>query len=170
MATAQHTKKALLAAACEAALNAHPYGTVKVATRYRRQTERRTSRRDRVALMGDPCFYLEVLRSGPFESTVDVNGGASLQGIDRFQVSLFFAFSDHNDYSKSSQKKFEKLCYAEGDTPGLLVKLRDTTIVGTGDERCVLYQPENDVEDVVPLDDAATEAAHLLTFSIGIEG
>lgn len=174
--TPMATKRLLLATLCESVLQAHaaPLGladVLHVETRYRRQTEPTAYRADRVRLMGDPCWYLEVLHAGPFTPTVDVSGGRVTQGLHAFRVSVWRQYHESEAYEASSQYLWDQMIHAESDdVPGLLRALRDRPIVGTGDDRVVVYPPEGESDDVIPLDEGGEEAAHYLTMTVQVEG
>ena len=168
MAVGMVTKLDLLAAFCESTLNAHKSG-VKVHKRYRHQANPGTSRADRIQVMGDPAYYLEVRYSGPFESTVDVKGGEALQGTHRFVVQFIYEYEDDDNYDRSSARTFNEMVHQISDaTPGLMIAINTTPVIGSGTDRCVLYHTMNDSQDVIPLSNRTP--AHYWTCEVEVEG
>jgi len=173
------TKRDLLLSFCESKINAHKTAlgitaTLKTANRYRHQTDPRTSRLKRIEVMGEEtfhAFYLEVLHIGPHERTIDLAPGEDFFGQDTFQVSFFLRYKDHAAYASSSQNEMDTICHSQStSTPGLLPAMRTTTTLGSGDDRCILNDPYEENETVIPMDDAGEELAHLITFAVQIEG
>lgn len=150
-----------LASFCETALEAVRPG-LRVETRYRRQTEPNAARRDRIAVMGDPCYYLEIRHAGPTAGSDLRRSGQPGHLGHRFALTLFYQYADAAAYAQSSQATFDALAGALLDSLRQVQSFDGTTIhVG---------QPEEDAEDVWPLDERGTEAAHVLTFFIELGG
>lgn len=176
MAVSMVNKRQALAAFCQAKLEAH-HASLNASQRYRRQTEPQASRRERIKVMGDPAYYLEVLDAGPTVMTMEDEHLRYVGGKHRFRVSLWLQYSDHASYALSSQKRFDDMVEStDDDAPGLLHALRtealgDVTALDSDGEttrRLRFSQPEGDEKDVIPLDESATEVAHYLTFEISI--
>ena len=69
MAVSMMDKRQALTDYCTGILQAHQAG-LKAEQRFRRATELKVTRRERVAVMGDPVYYLEVIETGPTERTI----------------------------------------------------------------------------------------------------
>ena len=163
-----------LLAFCAETLGAHEAGSLRFAGRFRRQTQLQTDRQDRVRVMGQPAYYLEVIETGPSQSQARA-GGSVVRRRHRFRVSLWYQYQDAETDQAASQARFDAL--VEGTDParpGLLWGLRTVVFLqtepasGGGGRRLRLWQPEHDHKDVVPLDLEGTELAHYLTFTIDI--
>ena len=165
-------KRQALTDYCAGILTAHQAG-LKAEQRHRRETEMKATRRERIAVMGDPAYYLEVLETGPTERTAKDEQGRFLGGIHRFQVTLYLQYADDEDYDNSSQSRFDDMVESTDESAiGLLPALRCLgleTLRAASGEVLRVRQPSADAKDVVPLDEQGTEAAHLLTFTIAVE-
>ena len=172
MAASMMDKRQALSDFCAGILEAHQAG-LKAEQRHRRETEMKVSRRERITVMGDPAYYLEVLETGPTERTISDEQKRFLGGIHRFQVSFYLQYADDEDYDDSSQKAFDALVEStDAAKVGLLPALRCLgleTLRAASGEVLRVRQPSADAKDVVPLDEQGTEAAHLLTFTIDVE-
>ena len=170
MAVSMTEKRQALTDYCVSILTAHQVG-LKAEQRFRRETELQGTRKERVAVMGDPAYYLEVIETGPTERTAKDEQGRFLGGLHRFRVTFYLQYADDASYSASSQKTFDDMVESTADPLGLLPALRCLGLetLSAGGEQLRLRQPSDDVKDVVPLDGQAQEAAHLLTFTIAVE-
>lgn len=158
----QKEKRDALADFCETTLTAVKSG-LELSTRWRQPATPGAARADRVALMGDPAYYLEVHNSGRASDDND----AIAHRVDHFfQVSLWLGYEDNDTYSKSSQKEWDDLVEgSDGLLPSLAAKPRLQTASGP---TSTLWQPQDVTNDVVALSNRGQEKAHYLTFEIGM--
>lgn len=144
---------------------------VNTETRHRRQTEPLVSRKDRSEVMGNPVFFLEVRNEGPTTKTVSKNAGGMLQNEHTLRVALFYEYEDATNYKDSSRSAFDAIVHSTSDgQPGLHYATAVSRVIASSGDRVVLKDPENDVDDVVPLDNSGKEAAHIFTYNVAVEG
>ena len=155
-------KRDALASFCESTLTAVKSG-LEVSKRWRLPATPNASRADRVGLMGDPAYYLEIHAGGSGSE----DDQAIAQKVDHFfQVSLWLGYEDNDSYSRSSQSTWDNL--VEGAS-GLLPKLRAEPRLQTASgPTSTLWQPQSVTEDIVALSNRGQEKAHYLTLEIGM--
>lgn len=140
---------------------------VKSATWYDPATEPRRTRDDRVAVMGDPAYYVELLPAKT-EPRRPSEGGAVMSWLDTIRITLwlqgFWVVDDA--YDDTTMKTFEDLIWA--DPGGLITVLHETQTYKGTLGTITIRKPSNVVEDLLPLDLQAEEAAHELTLLIEV--
>ena len=172
-------KKAWLAGICAEYLREHtsvmqevwpgqPVG-LNVETRYRRVLDYASSRQERVDVMGDPCWYLVVMETGPTRSTHERSDLGYRGGIHTFELVLNLQYKDHDDPDQASQAVFDQM--TEGwDMPwGLLMQLRRVGYVSH--EGCTLQIASvyDDQKTIVSLDSDNEDAAHMLYCKVEVD-
>jgi hypothetical protein len=137
-----------------------------VANRLRRATWDAKTRRQRLAIMGDPTKYAEVLYAGE-DSTLaqeDAVGNHTLSA-HIFRVNVWYAYVDSEDYSLSSQYTWDNLIEGEN---GLLTQLRLVDSFSADQDFFQVYNPENVDVFEVSMDNEGVELSHFLSFTIVI--
>lgn len=165
--TSPVTKRSDLATFCVGALTARKSG-LKHDDTYRGADEAGVSRADRVRVMGDPVYYLEILHTvGPLTSPSPgaiVSGGKMSLSIDTFRVSLWL---EQSKDGSTSQSVFDNLLHAQtAGEEGLIYKLSQTLRIGSSVR---FSMPREPVEDVVWMGTDQARA-HYATFTIDLEG
>lgn len=131
--------------------------------RFREATFNSTNRNSRVAIMGDPAKYCEVLyiTRNPITGTAK---STRRRTIHQFEVNIWYGYKDADTYANSSQKVWDEI--TEGDA-GVLPSLESK---GTfeGDKLYTIDAIFDDVNAVIALDNTGKELAHYLTFSINL--
>ena len=131
---------------------------------YRRATEPKRTRRDRIALMGDPAYYCELYPLDPIPLRSE--GSRVFRWQDQVEITLWLQYVDNDAYALTSRKEFSDLLYS--DPGGLLTVLFETkTYLGSAGT-INIGKPENRKTRFVPLDMEAVEIAHELSLTVGI--
>lgn len=134
-----------------------------VEDRFRIGTFNASNRNARVAIMGDPAKYCEVLyiTRNPITSTAK---STRRRTIHQFEVNIWYGYHDSDSYEVSSQSTWDDI--TEGEN-GVLPSLESK---GTfeGDKLYTIDAIFDDVNAVIALDNTGKELAHYLTFSINI--
>lgn len=169
--TTMMTKRTALHDLCKTTLEAHRSG-LRTATYFRNADDPRRDRADRVRVMGDPCWYMEVLHEATEAEGTVVSGGKWLLAYDRFRVYVWFAYADAPTYAASSQSTWDTMMHGQEDgAEGLIYTLTQAVAVGDSPTRKDTLQQQGIVTgDVVPLDMGGKELAHFCTFTIDLEG
>jgi hypothetical protein len=166
-------RRKALAEYIETILEAH-LADVNYAWWYRRATEPIASRNDRIEIMGDPCYYFDVLPVGVATST----GGDGrirrseaskiMRRSDRVRVEFWYQYTDDAAYASTSFALFELMIDSRDDTtPGVLFALEELRGLTTdGGDGFAVGIPESVEVDLIPLDSAGEEFAHNLRFEL----
>lgn len=152
-----------LANFCQDTLSAIEPGFVS-AIRLRRVTWDSRTRRQRLAIMGDPTKYIEVLYAGEDASlSQETATGQHVITAYIFRVNVWYAYKDSEDYTLSSQAVWDNLLEGEA---GLLTLLRQTDSFSIAPEHFQIFNPEGAQTSEVTLDNEGNELAHFLSFTI----
>lgn len=159
-------KRAALVALIAEVLALHDPNFV-VADRIREATLNGAHRDNRLALMGNPTRYCEVVHSTSSDS------GFGLQNVvvpaHTFNVNLWVGYADDDDAASSSQAFFDSVVHStDSATPGLIPLLGAQDSLQTAGEIAEIAQPTGVAEKLLALDYNAREYAHHLAFSITI--
>lgn len=140
------------------------YAQFNYAERLRKATFNSASRSDRVAVMGDPTAYCEVIWSG-------ITGeGDQLDAVEtnvlqshNFRVNIWTQYRDAQTYDESSQAEFDELC------EDVITAISETDLLPNDDGLIMLILASSGLQATeVNLDNEGAELAHFLTFNISI--
>lgn len=133
---------------------------------------------ERVSVMGDPLWYMQVLHVGPTTVHKETSDGQLISASHRFAIMLFFEFLDAPREEDSSTNIFEAMTDGVGDPCGLLPWIRAQGVkrVTEFDVRghpihdgLLRYKlMEDDIRSVVPVESTGTIAQHVFTTEVEV--
>lgn len=135
----------------------------RASDRFRIATFNAESRRDRIAVMGDPTRYVEVLDASTDTEPGELLGdGTPAVRSHTVNVSIWYHYKDSDNYTNSSQSVWDAVI-----NNGLLRQLSELSHVDDDDGNVIyISRPLNVQFQEVALSGTGDEFAHSVTFQI----
>jgi hypothetical protein len=131
-------------------------------SRFREATFRAETRKDRIAVMGEPTRYIEVLDAATdIEEEVTLADGTPAVRSLTVNVSIWYAYKDADDYDDSSQAIWDRVI-----TRGILGHLSTLSNINVDGNIVYISRPLGVSFSEVALSGEGNELAHNVTFQI----